>query len=75
MLAAGDGLDPKLTRAEVDRTLPLLAGAPPGKPFGYMDAGEWVRFGGFFADRGLISTRPTAGEMFTNELLPGQLPN
>jgi putative hydroxymethylpyrimidine transport system substrate-binding protein len=39
ILAASDGLDPKLTRAEVDATLPLLA---PGKdePFGLLDAEE-----------------------------------
>ncbi len=73
VLAAGDGLEPKLTRAEVDRTLPLLTSGGP-HPFGYMNAHEWEAFGGFFADRGLISTRPTAGEMFTNELLPGQVP-
>ena len=39
-----------------------------------MDAREWERFAGFFADRGLISTRPTAAEMFTDEYLPGRIP-
>jgi putative hydroxymethylpyrimidine transport system substrate-binding protein len=73
VLAAADGLEPKLTRAEIDATLPLLL--PPGdKPFGYMDAREWVEFGGFFADRGLISTRPSAAQMFTDDLLPGRIP-
>ena len=74
ILDAGDGLEPKLTRAEVDRTLPLLAQRGP-HPFGYMDAREWERFAGFFADRGLISTRPTAAEMFTDDLLPGRVPD
>ena len=54
-------------------TLPLLL-PPDGKPFGYMDSREWVEFGGFFADQGLISTRPTAAEMFTDDLLPGKVP-
>ena len=73
VLAAADGLEPKLTRAEIDATLPLLL--PEGsRPFGYMDAREWEEFAGFFADRGLISTRPTAPEMFTDELLPGRIP-
>ena len=44
------------------------------RAYGYMDAREWERFAGFFADRGLISTRPTAEQMFTDELLPGQVP-
>jgi putative hydroxymethylpyrimidine transport system substrate-binding protein len=70
VLEAGDGLDPELTRAEIERTLPLLA--PAGDhPFGYMDAGEWERFAGFFADRGLIGSRPDASELLSNALLPG----
>ena len=75
ILDAGDGLDPKLTRAEVDRTLPLLVPSRPSQPFGYMDAREWEGFAGFFADRGLISTRPSADEMLTDDLLPGVIPN
>ena len=59
ILAAGDGLEPKLTRAEIDATLPLLLPGPGAEAFGYMDAREWVEFAGFFADRGLISSRPT----------------
>jgi len=75
ILEAGDGLEPKLTRAEIDRTLPLLLPQRDSQPYGYMDAREWERFAGFFADRGLISTRPTAGEMFTDDLLPGRVPD
>lgn len=75
ILNAGNGLDPKLTRAEIDRTLPLLLPDNGPRPFGYMDGDEWERFAGFFADRGLIGTRPTAGEMLTNEWLPGQIPD
>jgi putative hydroxymethylpyrimidine transport system substrate-binding protein len=75
ILEAGDGLEPKLTRAEIDRTLPLLLPRGSGHPFGYMSPREWERFAGFFADRGLISTRPTADEMFTDDLLPGQVPD
>ncbi len=75
VLAAGDGLDPRLTRAEVRATLPLLAQSGGSSPYGYMDAREWERFAGFFADRGLISTRPGADELRTNALLPGEIPD
>ena len=38
VLDAGDGLDPKLTRAEIDATLPLLLPERESQPFGYMNA-------------------------------------
>jgi putative hydroxymethylpyrimidine transport system substrate-binding protein len=69
ILKAGKGLDPKLTRAEIDATLPLLAPAP-GKPFGQMDGAKWELFAGWMADHGLISDVPRADEVLTNELLP-----
>jgi putative hydroxymethylpyrimidine transport system substrate-binding protein len=69
ILAAGQGLDPKLTRAEVDATLPLLA-PTPGESFGQMDGAEWELFASWMADRGLISEVPEIDEVLTNELLP-----
>jgi len=69
ILRAGRGLDPKLTRAEIDATLPLLA-PPPGQPFGQMDAEKWDLFASWMADHGLISEVPEADEVLTNELLP-----
>jgi putative hydroxymethylpyrimidine transport system substrate-binding protein len=69
ILRAGRGLDPKLTRAEVDATLPLLAPAP-GQPFGRMDAEKWDLFASWMADHELISEVPEADEVLTNELLP-----
>jgi putative hydroxymethylpyrimidine transport system substrate-binding protein len=75
VLRAGDGLDPKLTRAEVERTLPLLESQSGNHPYGYMDPAEWETFAGFFADRGLIEQRPTADDLLTNDLLPGEIPD
>jgi putative hydroxymethylpyrimidine transport system substrate-binding protein len=69
ILRAGRGLDPNLTRAEIDATLPLLAPAP-GRPFGQMDAGKWELFASWMADHGLISEVPEADEVLTNDLLP-----
>ena len=70
----GDGLDKDLTAAEVDATLPLLQDRNPKTPFGYMTPRDWETFAGFFADEGLISIRPAADELLTNELLPGEIP-
>lgn len=71
VLAAGEGLDPALTRAEVEATLPLLA-KEPKQPYGHMDAREWELFASWMAANGLISDVPPADEMFTNELLPAE---
>ena len=73
LLTASPGLNPKLTEAQVTKTLPLLAG-PADRPFGYMDPGEWAAFSGFMADQGQITVRPPDDELLTNELLPGQIP-
>ena len=69
LLDAGDGLDPDLTRAEVDATLPHLV-APGDRPYGYMDPGEWEHFSRYLADNGLIDAPQPAGDMLTNSLLP-----
>jgi len=79
LLAADDALDPELTRAEVDATLPRLL--PPrlptpvgegqaGPPFGYMDPAEWRRFGAFLAEEEQIDAPPSPEDLLTNELLP-----
>ena len=73
ILDAGQGLEPNLTRAEVDATLPLLAAAQGGKnpePFGYMDAEEWEAFAGFFSAAGQIDGVPTSEDVLSNDYLP-----
>ncbi len=74
VLDAGDGLDPRFTRAEVKRTLPLLAQRGSGKPFGYMDPSQWRAFAHFFADNSLIQALPATGDVLSNDLLPGETP-
>jgi putative hydroxymethylpyrimidine transport system substrate-binding protein len=69
LLEAAPDLDPKLTAAEVEATLPLLE-AERGDPYGYMNVGQWQQFAGFMTDEGLIAVLPEPGEMLTNELLP-----
>ena len=69
ILANGAGLEPALTRAEIDETLPLLARTPK-EPFGQMDQKEWEIFASWMAENALISEVPPTDELFTNELLP-----
>jgi putative hydroxymethylpyrimidine transport system substrate-binding protein len=73
ILAAGEGLDPKLTAAEIDATLPLLR-PQSSRPYGYMNPREWEEFAGFLAGEGVIEALPETGDVLTNELLPGQIP-
>ena len=70
ILDAGEGLDPDLTRAEVEATLPILLGrGEPGR-FGEMRPAEWERFAGFLADEGALEALPAIDDVLTNELLP-----
>jgi putative hydroxymethylpyrimidine transport system substrate-binding protein len=74
ILAANDALEPKLTRAEVDATLPLLGARAEGRPYGYMDPAAWDAFAGWMRDNDLIGKLPTAAELLTNDYLPGTIP-
>ncbi len=69
VLTAGKGLDPMQTRAEVDATLPLLAGTP-GRPYGFMDPGQWSAYAAWMAEHDLISSAPRTSDVLTNQLLP-----
>jgi len=74
VLEANDGLDRKLTEAEVDATLPLLGARTPGQPYGYMDPAEWRTFTGWMRDNNLISSLPEPGELLSNAYLSGEIP-
>jgi putative hydroxymethylpyrimidine transport system substrate-binding protein len=76
ILEANDALEPKLTKAEVEATLPLIA--PPeqgsGHPYGYMDPTEWSTFLAWMRDNELVSKMLTPGELLSNDYLPGPIP-
>jgi putative hydroxymethylpyrimidine transport system substrate-binding protein len=75
ILEANDALEPKLTKAEVEATLPLLnPSVPPGQPFGFMNPDEWDTFAGWMRDNELIEALPTASELLSNAYLPGAIP-
>ena len=69
VLTAGSGLDPMQTRAEVDATLPLLAGSQDD-PYGYFDSEQWQAYTNWMQQHGLISSAPPIDQVLTNELLP-----
>ena len=71
LLEANPDLDPKLTKAEVAATLPLLNPPLNGHPYGFMDPAGWTKFTGWMRDNGLISSLPPAGSVLSNDYLPG----
>jgi putative hydroxymethylpyrimidine transport system substrate-binding protein len=71
LLEANSALEPKLTRAELAKTLPLL-NPPTGKrPYGYMVPSQWRTFSGWMRDEGLIEGLPETSELLSNDYLPG----
>ena len=71
---ANQDLEPKLTAAEVEATLPLLAARTKGQPYGYMDPKAWETFAGWMRDNGLIKALPQAGELDNSYLPSGEIP-
>jgi putative hydroxymethylpyrimidine transport system substrate-binding protein len=74
VLEANDGLDPKLAKAEVEATLPLLTARTEGKPFGYMDPVEWKAFAAWMRDNELVDALPDTAALLSNDYLPGEIP-
>ena len=68
LLEANPDLDPKLTRAEVDATLPLLSAD------GRLDAAAWAEFIGWMAENELIGSEPAPSQVLSNDYLPGTIP-
>jgi putative hydroxymethylpyrimidine transport system substrate-binding protein len=68
LVAANNDLDPKLTRAEVDATLPLLS------PDGQMNAPGWADFIAWMSENELISSQPAPSQVLSNAYLPGKIP-
>lgn len=71
---ANSDLEPKLTAAEVEATLPLLAARDGDHPYGYMNPQEWEAFAGWMRDEELTQALPKAPELLTNAYLSGAIP-
>jgi putative hydroxymethylpyrimidine transport system substrate-binding protein len=67
LLEANNSLDPKLTRAEVDATSPVL-----GKQ--EMNASQWTDFIAWMRDNELISSEPSPSQELSNDYVPGKIP-
>jgi putative hydroxymethylpyrimidine transport system substrate-binding protein len=67
LVEANGDLDPKLTRAEVAATLPLLGG-------GEMNAPEWGDFIAWMSENELLSSEPAPSQVLSNAYLPGKIP-
>ncbi|HVD86527.1 MAG TPA: ABC transporter substrate-binding protein [Solirubrobacterales bacterium] len=75
VIAANHDLEPKLTAAEVEATLPLLAARTPDQPYGYMDPKQWEAFAGWMRDNALLESLPAPSELLSNDYLPsGEIP-
>lgn len=73
LVDANQDLDPKLTRAQVSKTLPALLPRRDGE-YGRMDPARWREFAGFMVDEDLLASLPAIDDVLTNELLPGRIP-
>ncbi len=71
VLEANNDLEPKLTKAEVEATLPLLGARVPGRHYGDMDPAEWKTFTAWMRDNELIGSLPEPNELLSNDDLPG----
>jgi putative hydroxymethylpyrimidine transport system substrate-binding protein len=74
LLEANPGLEPKLTKAELAATLPLLEPAGDKHPYGYMDPTAWGTFVGWMRDEELIDGLPPTSELLSDSYLPGAIP-
>ncbi|MDX6601614.1 MAG: putative hydroxymethylpyrimidine transport system substrate-binding protein [Solirubrobacterales bacterium] len=75
LLDANPDLDPKLTKAELAVTLPLLAPtAGDNRPYGYMAPDQWREFTGWMRDNELIEGLPATSDLLSNDYLPGAIP-
>jgi ABC-type nitrate/sulfonate/bicarbonate transport system substrate-binding protein len=68
--------DPSLSRrfelAVLAATDPVSSPAGAGQPYGYQNPRQWVRFGTWMLNQGLLHHTPDAGFAVTDEFLPGQ---
>lgn len=71
MLKVNPSLEPKVTAAQVQATLPLLAQDSTDEPFGYMNPADWQSFINWMNENDVLASPQRAVDALNNELLPG----
>jgi putative hydroxymethylpyrimidine transport system substrate-binding protein len=74
IVSANSDLEPELTEAEIEATLPLLTARDGKHPFGYMNPDEWEAFTAWMRDEELTQGLPKAAELLDNSYLSGEIP-
>jgi putative hydroxymethylpyrimidine transport system substrate-binding protein len=74
LLEANPDLDPKLTKAELAATLPLLNPPRTDRPYGYLAPDRWREFSGWMRDNELIDGLPAPSSLLSDDYLPGTIP-
>ncbi len=72
LIKASPGLDPKLTLASVDASLPAFFPSDSANPWGWQDPKQWAAYGQWMLSQHLISNPNAVLDASTNELLAGQ---
>jgi putative hydroxymethylpyrimidine transport system substrate-binding protein len=72
LLRANRELEPKLQRAAIEATSPVLMPDDASRPFGWQNPDEWHAYGEWMYENGLLKRQPRAEDAMTNEFLPGE---
>ena len=73
LLEANPDLERGLQTAVVERTLPVFFPEDESKPWGYQDQAEWVAYGAWMRENGLLEEEKVLPDSaLTNEFLPGE---
>lgn len=69
LVSANRALDARLQEASIRATLPRFL-PPAGRPYGWLDPGQWIRFGEWMQAHGLV--KRGASGAYTDQYLAGQ---
>ncbi len=72
LLEANRDLERDLQLASVRATLPVFFPEDRDQPFGFQDPDEWVAYGAWMVQNGLLKRREDPRRALTNEFLPGE---
>lgn len=74
LLEANKDLGRAATEASVKATLPVFFPADQDQPFGWMEENEWLAYGRWMFDNGLLKRQEDPRKALSTEFLPGEGP-